>query len=103
MGKKNTFIIRFWLTSRLELKRFGALVAKKVTMQISKQTLDLIHDLKEWGDKSKIAKLANTSDTNIHNALKRGRGSEEIVTAIVTFYESVKANRLELKNRINQL
>ena len=72
-------------------------------MQISKQTLELINDLKEWGDKSKIAKLANTSDTNIHNALKKGRGSEEIVTAIISFYESVKTDRLELKNRINQL
>jgi putative Ca2+/H+ antiporter (TMEM165/GDT1 family) len=78
-------------------------VTKQYQMQISKQTLELIYDLKEWGDKSKIAKLANTSDTNIHNALKKGRGSEEIVTAIISFYESVKADRLELKNRINQL
>ena len=93
------------------LKLFGKLkdvalslgITKQYQMQISKQTLELINDLKEWGDKSKIAKLANTSDTNIHNALKKGRGSEEIVTAIISFYESVKADRLELKNRINQL
>ena len=93
------------------LKLFGKLkdvalslgITKQYQMQISKQTLESINDLKEWGDKSKIAKLANTSDTNIHNALKKGRGSEEIVTAIISFYESVKADRLELKNRINQL
>lgn len=93
------------------LKLFGKLkdvalslgITKQYQMQISKQTLELINDLKEWGDKSKIAKLANTSDTNIHNALKKGKGSEEIVTAIISFYESVKADRLELKNRINQL